>query len=221
MSTAHTELKDLEKEEEGKAEAVEVEVDPNNKEHVPFSVAVLPAVLSGGADYFGLGVIGPILPYYVSAMGEDESWVGYITSAQFAGVLVGAIVLARFADVYGSKRTIMLTLAADVVFFALTGFCEGAVLLAVCRTLCGFFTPLVSSISWVISSSDVRPSATKNTVGFNMGVWAFSMSAAYMLGSVLGGSLGPEVGTPLTPTPTSGGATAVRRTYSPDTTYKW
>jgi len=38
----------------------------------------------------------------------------------------------------------------------------------------------------------VRPAAAKNTVGFNVSVWAFSMSAAYMLGSVLGGALGPE-----------------------------
>ena len=179
----------LEKEEEGVTVAV---VDPNNKENVPFSVAVLPAIFSGGADYFGLGTIGPILPYYVASMGESENWVGYITSAQFAGVLVGGVVLGRIADVYGSKRTIMFTLAADVLLFTLTGFCKSGLALAACRMFCGFFTPLVSSISWVISSSDVRPTATKNTVGFNMGVWAFCMSACYMMGSVLGGSLGPQ-----------------------------
>ena len=53
------ETTDLEKEEEG-ALAV---VDPNNKEHVPFSVAVVPAILSGGAGmcvvFKLIKVVGP------------------------------------------------------------------------------------------------------------------------------------------------------------------
>jgi hypothetical protein len=41
------------------------EVDIYSRENIPFTTAVLPSLLAAGADYFGLGVIGPLLPYFV------------------------------------------------------------------------------------------------------------------------------------------------------------
>ncbi len=167
-------------------------LDPSSNADVPFYCAIIPAILSGGSDYFGLGSIGPLLPYYVASMNASDQWVGYVTSAQFVGVLIGGIALGRAADLYGLKKVITISLCADAIFFTLTGFCNSPTLLAACRLVAGFFTPLVPSISWVINTSDINPTATKNTVGFNMGVWAFCMSACYMLGSVVGGALGPD-----------------------------
>ena len=175
-----------------KSETAEVVKDIYSRENVSFWVAAFPAILSAGADYFGLGSITPILPYYVQRIGGEEEWVGYITTAQFFGVLIGGLVIGRLADVWGLKKTIMTVMIADTIFFSLTGYCETKETLLAVRFFCGFFTPLVSSISWVINGSDQRPDAKKNTVGFNIGVWAFSMSACYMLGSVLGGLIGPS-----------------------------
>jgi MFS family permease len=166
-------------------------IDPYNRENIPFYVSALPAIVTAGADYFGLGSITPILPYYVQSMSAENEWVGYITTAQFLGVLIGGLCLGRLADVWGLKKTILLIMAGNTIFFALTSYCSTPQLLLACRFVCGFFTPLVSTISWILNASDQRPGATKNTVGFNIGVWGFMMSASYMFGSAWAGIMGP------------------------------
>ena len=156
---------------------------------VNFVSAVLPAIFSGGCDYYGLGMISPLLPYYIeSTLNADRAWVGYITTAQYIGVLLGSITWGRIADRFGIKRAIQIALLGDVVFFLLTGFCEDVITLALCRLLAGFFTPLVASISWVITSSRGDPGITAK----NMGAWAFAMTVGFMIGSVVGGLLGTE-----------------------------
>ena len=62
-----------------KAEA-EKEVDIYDRSNVSLLVSLVPALFTGGADYFGLGSIGPLLPYFVSARGEVDDWVGYVQS---------------------------------------------------------------------------------------------------------------------------------------------
>ena len=155
---------------------------------VPFTQAVLPVIASAGMDYFGLGMLTPILPYRVQDMDADASFVGYITTAQYLGVLIGGIVLGRIADLYSRKIAIQIACGGDVIFFLLTGFCPTAELLLACRFFAGAFTPLVASISWVID-------AGKGDVVYTtklMSVWAFTMSSAFMAGSVVGGLLGAE-----------------------------
>ncbi len=163
-----------------------------SRENVPFTVALLPALLAAGADYFGLGCIGPILPYWVFGVGETEEWVGYITTAQFAGVLAGGIVMSRIGDIYGLKVALLMTMVMDVILFLITGYVKDALLLAIVRFGAGFFTPLVLSVSWVINASDARPEATRNTVGVNVSIWAFMMSVFYTAGAAMAGLLGEE-----------------------------
>ena len=38
----------------------------------------LPAIMAGAADYFGLGLISPLLPYWLDQMHERQTYVGYI-----------------------------------------------------------------------------------------------------------------------------------------------
>ena len=169
------------------------EVDIYSRENIPFTTAVLPSLLAAGADYFGLGVIGPLLPYFViDTQGQGEAWVGYVTTAQFLGVLIGGLVMSRIGDIYGLKVAIQTAMAADVIFFILSGYASTVEILCLCRFFAGFFTPLVPSISWIINASDARPTAKRNTVGGNMALWAFSMSISYMGGALLAGLMGPE-----------------------------
>jgi hypothetical protein len=38
----------------------------------------LPAIMAGAADYFGLGLISPLLPYWLDHMHERQTYVGYV-----------------------------------------------------------------------------------------------------------------------------------------------
>jgi MFS family permease len=155
---------------------------------VPWVQAVLPVVFTAGMDYFGLGLITPILPFKIAALGASEAWIGWITTAQYLGVLFGGITLGRVADLYSRKLAIQIACAGDIIFFTLTGFCPTVETLLVCRLLAGFFTPLTPSISWVIDSGKGN---MKNTTNM-MAVWAFSMCMAIMMGNVVGGLLTAE-----------------------------
>ena len=150
--------------EEGKNSDVSVNGEEKASQQESFFNAVLPAVFSGGCDYYGLGLISPLLPYFIEGtLDAEKAWIGYITTAQYIGVLLGSLTWGRVADRIGIKKAIQIALAGDVVFFLLTGFCYDVVTLAICRLLAGFFTPLVASISWVITSSRGDPAGTYTT----------------------------------------------------------
>ena len=149
-------------------------------------VALVPAVLASFCDYFGLGVIGPLLPYWVRDNGAAEVMVGAIQTAQYAGVLLGSFVLGRVADARGRKTAMVVALLGDVLTFTSSGFMPTAASLLVVRFFAGFFTPLVPSIAWITDAAN--GDAVVRTK--YMAVWGLSMSTAFMVGSALGGALG-------------------------------
>ena len=92
-------------------------IDPNDKANIPFIISVLPAILAGGADYAGLGIIQPLLPFFINSRGEDEEWLGTITSVQFFGIFIGGLVMARIGDIYSLKTALQIAMAADVSIY--------------------------------------------------------------------------------------------------------
>jgi MFS family permease len=162
------------------------EEDKMTAEPLPFYVAVVPAILAGGCDYFGLGVISPLLPYYVRSLGEDEIWIGAVQTAQYCGVICGSIILGRAADTFGRRITMAVALMGDVVFFALTSIAPSVGLLIAVRFFAGVFTPLVASIAWVNDAAQ----GDQRVLAKNMAAWAVTMSLGFMIGSAVGGSLG-------------------------------
>ena len=139
----------------------------NDEQPVPFSDAVLPMIFTAGMDYFGLGILTPLLPYFVEDLGESEAWVGWVTSAQYLGVLVGGICMGRIADIYSRKFAIQLACVGDVIFFLLTAFVPNVWMLMLVRFCAGSFTPLVPSISWVIDSGK----GNTVVIARNMSIW--------------------------------------------------
>lgn len=158
---------------------------PENEKKPVFKLA-LPSIMAGGADYFGLGLITPLLPFWLEEHGEDLLYVGLIQTAQYFGVILGSLVLGRLSDMYGRKRAFLVALSGDVVLFLMSGLVETADLLLTVRLLAGMFTPLVVGIAWV---NDVGDGDAKLT-GKMMAQWAVCMSLAFMLGGVVGGLLG-------------------------------
>ena len=167
-------------------EEEEEEEDKLKDEPLPFMQAVFPMILSAGMDYFGLGMMIPLLPFIVKDLGGGSADVGYVLFAQYLGVTVGSLTMGRIADVISRKFAIQLACTGDIVFFLLTGFAPTIELLIACRVLAGIFTPLVPSISWVIDAGK----GNGHIIAKNMGIWSFTMSMTIMGGSVVGGLLG-------------------------------
>ena len=123
----------------------------------------IPAILSGGADYFGLGLIAPLLPFWLEERNYDVKYIGWIQSAQYFGVILGSVFFGRISDKYGRRCAILIALGGDIILFAWTGFVSSAIVLMVTRFLVGCFTPLVSTISWIIDAGQGKYYPTTNT----------------------------------------------------------
>lgn len=156
---------------------------------IPFMRGVFPMIFSAGQDYFGLGLLSPLLPSFIDdQLDVSPAWIGFVTCAQYLGVLVGGLIFGRVSDIYGRKAAIQIACIGDIIFFTATGFVQNVVQLLIIRFAAGLFTPLVPSISWVIDSGRGNPAA----IASYMGIWAMLMSMSFMLGAIVGGLLGGE-----------------------------
>lgn len=139
----------------------------------------LTAYLAVAADFLGLAMILPALPFFVSERGEDPSWLGAILTAQYAGVVVGSILFGYLSDKMGRLEAVLLALAGDAVMFAVSGFADSALALFVIRLIAGTSTPISCSVAYLVDhvSEKERPKA-------------MSLLSAALIGGFLVGSAG-------------------------------
>ena len=143
----------------------------------------LAAALATFADYLGLALMQPALPFYLTEIGvvgrePIALWNGAINTAQFIAVVFGNIVWGLVGDHFGSAMAIRLAMAGDTVFFALTGFITSPPLLAVVRFFAGLSTPLVPSLLYIFERATSPAQAVRGVS------WYVN---AILLGYVAGG----------------------------------
>ena len=157
--------------------------------HYPF----LPGMASCFADYLGMAMLTPALPYFLSDLGMNATavatWTGAITTAQYAGAACGNMAVGAMGDALGSRATLGATLFGDVALFAATAVSKNVVALIVIRALAGVSSPLVASLHYILS----RATSKKHTLeGVN--AYSVSVNAGYAFGSVVVGLGYDELG---------------------------
>ena len=88
-------------------------------------MAILPATMCSFADIYGLSVILPLIPFHLEVddgMGDVDTtwWTGAINSIQNLGVVLGCLIWGVASDRLGTLRALQLTMAGDVLLFALS-----------------------------------------------------------------------------------------------------
>ena len=82
------------------------------------------AVISIFADYLGLALLTPALPFYLDNLGFSDDkiavWNGVITTSQFSAIIIGNLVWGRMCDRVGSQRSLLYAMIGDSIFFALS-----------------------------------------------------------------------------------------------------
>jgi MFS family permease len=148
------------------------------------------ALLSTFADYFGLAVISPTLPFYLEEIGVERIalWTGVIVSIQFAAVVIANNFWGRVSDRYGAHRAIMWTMAGDALFFGLSAVAFVPWSLVLIRFCAGLFSPLVPALSYLFAV--LTPAET--TAG--IGRYAMALLCAYVLGAAVVGATYDEIG---------------------------
>ena len=146
----------------------------------------LPGMASCFADYLGMAMLTPALPYFLSDLGLSATavatWTGAITTAQYAGGACGNMAVGAMGDALGSRATLGATLFGDVALFTATAFSKNVTTLIVVRCLAGVSSPLVASLHYILR----RATSKKHTLeGVN--AYSVSVNAGYAFGSVIVG----------------------------------
>jgi MFS family permease len=138
------------------------------------------------ADYLGMAMMTPALPYFLADLGMNAkavaTWTGAITTAQYAGAACGNMVVGAMGDSLGSRATLGLTLAGDVLFFTITAFSKNVAVLTAVRCFAGLSSPLVASLHYVL-----RRARNKKHTLEGVNAYSASVNAGYAVGSVVVG----------------------------------
>ena len=147
----------------------------------PFAAAALATF----ADYFGLSLMSPALPFYleeIGVVGNDSIalWNGAINSSQFIAIVFGNILWGVVGDRLGSQRALQLAMCGDAVFYALTSFVRLPALLVLVRFFCGLSTPLVPALLYIFERANSPAAAVQG-----VGRYVLAIMLAYFLGGVV------------------------------------
>ena len=131
-----------------------------------------------GYDVLVMGFAMPHLPQGFATNPEK----GYLISAALAGMAVGAIGLARFADVIGRRRILLVGLAANTLGLTASALSNGFAMLLVTRFVTGIAIGTISVVIIVLCQEVVPPNRRSVALGLVM--------VGYPLGTTLAGFAG-------------------------------
>ncbi|MFC9361433.1 MFS transporter [Rhodococcus sp. NPDC057014] len=131
-----------------------------------------------GYDVLVMGFAMPHLPQGFATNPEK----GYLISAALAGMAVGAIGLARFADVIGRRRILLVGLAANTLGLTASALSNGFAMLLVTRFVTGIAIGTISVVIIVLCQEVVPANRRSVALGLVM--------VGYPLGTTLAGFAG-------------------------------
>ncbi|MFI9637096.1 MFS transporter [Nocardia sp. NPDC051929] len=145
-----------------------------------FAVVLFCAFLNmlDGYDVLVMGFAMPHLPDGFASNAQK----GYLVSAALAGMAVGAIGLARFADIYGRRRVLLVGLAVNTLGLAASALSTNFESLLVTRFVTGIAIGMISVVIVVLG----QESAPENRRSIALGI----VMIGYPVGTMLAGFAG-------------------------------
>ena len=155
----------------------------------PTRASTIPPLLCVFADFFGLAMLQPTLPFYLAdiSAGNIEIWTGAILSVQFIAVIPGNLVWGYLTDRLGSRRCLQITMLGDTMCFFATAFCAHPAALLGVRACAGFCSPLVPALAYVFEHVPAKDAVK------TMGQYGVCVMAAYLVGAGAIASVYPTI----------------------------
>lgn len=136
-------------------------------------------------DGLDFALISYTLPYLKDSMGLKDAMIGYVTSAAFAGQMIGSLFGSYLADIYGRRPVIIWCTILGAVFTFVTGFASNAEMIIALRFLGGLAIGGLLAPAWSlnIESMPTGKRATAVTIimlGFSAGGSAAGQVTNYL-----------------------------------------
>ena len=151
-----------------------------------FPFEFLPGMAATFADYLGMAMLTPALPYWCAEAGMSPTDVatltGAITTAQYAGAALGNFAVGAMGDGLGARETLAATLLGDVVLFTLTALATKPGALLAIRLVAGMSSPLVAALMYILQRATTKSQTLKGVNAYSL-----SVNGGYALGGVVVG----------------------------------
>jgi AAHS family 4-hydroxybenzoate transporter-like MFS transporter len=146
--------------------------------HIWLLVICSAVTLFDGLDF---ALISVVLPYLRDNLGLDKEMMGLVTSAAFAGQMIGSLFGSYLADLYGRRPVIIWCTMIGAVMTFVTGFAAGPWTIIVLRLIGGLAIGGLLAPAWSINIESM-PKGKKATA-----------VTIIMLGFSVGGALAGQV----------------------------
>lgn len=130
---------------------------PFTRFHVQLLIICSLVTFFDGLDF---SLISFTLPYLRDEMGLSDAMTGYVSSAAFAGQMIGSLVGSYLADLYGRRPVIIWCTILSAVLTFVTGFANTPEMLIVLRLIGGLAIGGLLAPAWSINIESM-PAGTK------------------------------------------------------------
>src|SRR5262245_61801108 len=132
-------------------------------------------------DMIGGAMVFPLIPFYALKLKASPTTVGMIIASFFVAQLISAPLWGRVSDHYGRRPTLLISLSASTVAFAVFGFANAMWLLFLCRIVQGLGGGTTGVLQAYVSDT-VPPADRARSLGW--------LSAGTNVGTMLGPVIG-------------------------------
>lgn len=142
-------------------------------------------------DLVGFGLLIPLLPFYVQAVGASPEVITLVLGLYSIGQLVAAPVWGRLSDTYGRKPVLALTSFGLALSYVMLAYADTLTLLVISRLFGGIMAGNIAAAQAYVS--DVTSPATRAR---GMGIIGAAIGLGFIFGPAIGGVLsGNDVAT--------------------------
>lgn len=135
-------------------------------------------------DGYDVFIMGYALPYFAPEFASPVE-KGYLLSAALVGLGVGAIFLARLADVYGRRPAFIAGLTLNTASLVVSALAPSFGVLMTCRFVTGLAVGVIGTVCVITAPEMVPPSRRSVAVG--------AVMFGYPLGSFVAGASGASI----------------------------
>lgn len=135
-------------------------------------------------DLIGFGLLIPLLPFYVQAVGAGPEVITLVLGLYSVGQLVAAPLWGRLSDAYGRKPVLALTSFGLALSYVMLAYADTLTLLVISRLFGGIMAGNIAAAQAYVS--DVTTPATRAR---GMGMIGAAIGLGFIFGPAIGGML--------------------------------
>ena len=136
-------------------------------------------------DLIGFGLLIPLLPFYVQAVGAGPEVITLVLGLYSVGQLIAAPLWGRLSDTYGRKPELALTSFGLALSYVMLAYADTLVLLIISRLFGGIMAGNIAAAQAYVA--DITTPANRAR---GMGIIGAAIGLGFIFGPAIGGLLG-------------------------------